>query len=475
MRRGVGDDDRQRAQLVAAIRQGVESGKRVQVGGGKAPDPTSMVGGARGEHLRQRGIDGFKRAGHGVLADDETAPFAVVPSEGHLLSPFTCRPRGRVVDDLGDTIVWPWEEGAQQEYGWQELRRTTLPIDSGVRRALDAAVQKGDGGESSTGVRAWKAFCESLEISPHRPLDPNEPLWVKLEEEWLAMRFVCDLVEKRGIKPKTASAYFGAAQAWHLRVNGIKLAAGIKLERLSQMLKGLRRLVGDDKRRVRRGVRAKDLRLAMDMLLNPDVPEFANMRAALATAFQGLLRGAEFTVDGIFDAAVDLARGDIVALSDLRLVLMMRPGKNMNYLKGKTVPLVIGAGGAYIDAVAEMRNMLKVDPTGVGKEAETPMFRDQHGKALTGVRMRAWIQMAMGAIGLDAAHFGLHSLRIGGATALFAAGADPLVIRTMGRWSSDCYRLYVRACFQQTMGWTKIAGSTQAEDIAGEFEEVDSY
>ena len=30
------------------------------------------------------------------------------------------------------------------------------------------------------------------------------------------------------------------------------------------------------------------------------------------------------------------------------------------------------------------------------------------------------------------------------------AGADPLVIRTMGRWSSDCYRLYVRACFGAT-------------------------
>ena len=144
-------------------------------------------------------------------------------------------------------------------------------------------------------------------------------------------------------------------------------------------------------------------------------------------------------------------------------------------MKGKTVPLVIGAGGTFIDAVAEVRNMLAIDATAVGREADTPLFRDQYGQALTGVNMRRWIQMAMGALGLDAQHFGLHSLRIGGATALFVAGADPLVIRTMGRWSSDCYRLYVRACFSQTMGWTSVAGSTQAEDIAGEFEEVDSY
>ena len=71
--------------------------------------------------------------------------------------------------------------------------------------------------------------------------------------------------------------------------------------------------------------------------------------------------------------------------------------------------------------------------------------------------------------------FGTHSLRIGGATALFAAGADETVIRTMGRWSSDCYRLYVRACFETTLKWSRLAGSTQVHDLAGEFDEVDFY
>jgi hypothetical protein len=46
----------------------------------------------------------------------------------------------------------------------------------------------------------------------------------------------------------------------------------------------------------------------------------------------------------------------------------------------------------------------------------------------------------------------------GRATTLFAAGADATVIRTMGRWSSDIYRLYVRACFSQTIAWSRQAG-----------------
>ena len=65
--------------------------------------------------------------------------------------------------------------------------------------------------------------------------------------------------------------------------------------------------------------------------------------------------------------------------------------------------------------------------------------------------------------------------RIGGATALFAAGANETVIRTMGRWSSDIHRLYVRACFEDCCEWTRRAGSAQVSDVAGTYDEVDYY
>jgi hypothetical protein len=49
------------------------------------------------------------------------------------------------------------------------------------------------------------------------------------------------------------------------------------------------------------------------------------------------------------------------------------------------------------------------------------------------------------------------------------------VIRTMGRWSSDIHRLYVRACFERCVEWTKMAGSTALHDLAHDFDEVDDY
>ena len=40
----------------------------------------------------------------------------------------------------------------------------------------------------------------------------------------------------------------------------------------------------------------------------------------------------------------------------------------------------------------------------------------------------------------------MHSFRIGGATALMAAGVDPSLIKNKGRWASDVYEVYCRVC-----------------------------
>ena len=81
----------------------------------------------------------------------------------------------------------------------------------------------------------------------------------------------------------------------------------------------------------------------------------------------------------------------------------------------------------------------------------------------------------MEAIGEEPTHFGTHSLRIGGATALYAAGASETIIRTLGRWSSDCFRLYVRACYEQCTAWSRKAGSADVTSVAADFDEVDEY
>ena len=381
---------------------------------------------------------------------------------------------GIVLDEQGKVIDWPWEDPTRHKHTGGKRRRHRA-LDSIIVNGLMHASVKGDMGAKSTGVRRWKAFCASEGISFARALETYAPLRLKLQEEWLCMRFIASLVETGSVSPSSAATYFGQVQGWHAKEYGVKLAAGMKLNRLPQMLKGLRRTMGDDSRRVRRGVSPQDLKRAMDKCLDPSNVVHANIRAAVSLAFQGLLRGAEFAVDGKFNPRTDMTRADMSSISAQRLVVMMRPCKNMQHLTGKTVPLIIGAGGTLIDAVSEMANLLRVDPVSAAEAPLTPMFRQEGGAALTTRRVREWTAALMASIDLDPAQFGAHSYRIGGATALFAAGADPTIIRTMGRWSSDCYRLYVRACFQQTLNWSRVCGSQEVHDVAAEFEEVDSY
>ena len=118
----------------------------------------------------------------------------------------------------------------------------------------------------------------------------------------------------------------------------------------------------------------------------------------------------------------------------------------------------MGGGGEFVDAVWEVNNLLRVDPTPAGQAGSTPLFRDPRSNTpLQYGVVNDLIKRLMSAVGEDPAGFSTHVLRIGGATALFAAGA-------------------VRACFEQCCSWTRRAGSTSASAVAGtEFDEVDDY
>ena len=86
---------------------------------------------------------------------------------------------------------------------------------------------------------------------------------------------------------------------------------------------------------------------AMDLILDPDDPLHANIRAALATAFQRLLRSAEYCSGKRGSLAKQ--RSDLSALDSQKMVMMMCPCKSMTHLSGKTVPLVLDGNGNPVD------------------------------------------------------------------------------------------------------------------------------
>ena len=380
-----------------------------------------------------------------------------------------------VRDSEGELFRWPWLQQQRGQIWSTPSRLAPHPLDRLINLGLDHASADGKRGRQHSGVRAWFAFWQDeMGMSPHRAMDPLSPLTAKLDEETLFMRFACALIRDRGVTVGTVRNYCSAVQGWHAREHGVKLAAGLKLERLPAMLKGLRRVFGDPEVKLRRGFAPQALRRAMDLVLDPSNPTHANYRAAIAVAFQGLLRSAEFCLpDGRkFNQRLHLTRADIKELTGQMAIIMITPCKNMKQLGGKTSPLVLGGGGVFIDACSELLNLLSVDPTPIGKADTTPLFRDPYSNdTLRYSNVLAMLRTMMHAIGENADQFGTHSLRIGGATALFACGADETVIRTMGRWSSDIHRLYVRACFERCLDWTQRAGSVVVTDVARIFDD----
>jgi hypothetical protein len=67
-----------------------------------------------------------------------------------------------------------------------------------------------------------------------------------------------------------------------------------------------------------------------------------------------------------------------------------------------------------------------------------------HRDPLTYRELLGFIKANLPLLGFPAALFGTHSLRIGGATQMALSGYSAAQIQAAGRWSSDCYLVYIR-------------------------------
>ena len=74
---------------------------------------------------------------------------------------------------------------------------------------------------------------------------------------------------------------------------------------------------------------------------------------------------------------------------------------------------------------------------------ETPILREHVQKLL---------EAATVATGGDPGRIGSHSLRIGGATAMYHTVQDLAYVRRFGRWASDAYHRYLWESHEQTQG-----------------------
>ena len=72
-----------------------------------------------------------------------------------------------------------------------------------------------------------------------------------------------------------------------------------------------------------------------------------------------------------------------------------------------------------------------------------PLFLFSNSRPLTRQQLSSSVQAILHAAGYSGSYSG-HSFRIGAATTAAARGVPDHLIKTLGRWSSDAYQVYIR-------------------------------
>ena len=65
------------------------------------------------------------------------------------------------------------------------------------------------------------------------------------------------------------------------------------------------------------------------------------------------------------------------------------------------------------------------------------------------------------AIGIDSDGYGTHSGRIGGATMLWEGGASDAEIMQLGRWKSDCWKIYCHQVKSKCLKLSALVGNSE--------------
>ena len=103
------------------------------------------------------------------------------------------------------------------------------------------------------------------------------------------------------------------------------------------------------------------------------------------------------------------------------------------------------SGDERVCAVRAMDGLRAVAPERFDgrEEAKLPLFRWQGGRVLRREEVQRVLQQAAQACGLPPERFQSHSLRIGGATALYQATGEIELVKRRGRWFSSAVQRYL--------------------------------
>ena len=184
--------------------------------------------------------------------------------------------------------------------------------------------------------------------------------------------------------------------------------------------------------------------------------------AACCLGFFGFLRVGEFTATGASPGSTaQLQISDVSFENQSSPPLMtLRLQRTKTDPFGKGVTIVLGSSGQPVCPVTAVRNFLAIRPA-----REGPLLIHTDGTPLSREWLVKRVRQALEFCGISCAGYSGHSFRIGVATAAAEAGMPPHLIKTMGRWSSEAYLLYIQT-FRATLAAVSSLLARQLESVS---------
>ena len=244
----------------------------------------------------------------------------------------------------------------------------------------------------------------------------------------------------QSVKHSTIKGYLAAVKHLHLKHGfDLKLDQFIHLQ---YILRGIKRYQGVNIR-TRLPITLNHLTLFYNQLQPFNSQNWNNkmLWAAICLAFFGFLRIGEFTSNQRSHSSLQLSASDVQfipsILSPTSVRVKIKCSKTDSFRKGVT--LIIGESGSNICAVEALKHYIVFCKPAVG-----PLFRFQDGRYLSRKSFTSEVRELLTNGGYDANNYAGHSFRIGAVTTAASAYLPPWLIKTLGRWTSDCYERYIK-------------------------------
>jgi len=181
------------------------------------------------------------------------------------------------------------------------------------------------------------------------------------------------------------------------------------------------------------------------------------LSAAIQTGYFYLLRSSEYLfIDGVGFDGSKCTNGDDISLEGTRATLHIRGSKTDQYNLG-CIRTHSESGDGTVCPVRALRALVRAAPARKrgAPEGGRPLFRWEDGSGVKRTVVQAWLEMAAVACGLPPSRFGSHSLRIGGATALYLLTGEVETVKRFGRWASTSFSLYLWESVEAADGLAK--------------------